>query len=86
MGWNTVFLKETSKLHFNLQNNAQIKFYFAHSYYAICKNELNCAGYTNYSHDFCSIVEKDNIFGVQFHPEKSHYYGMELMKKFNNLK
>ena len=85
MGWNTVNFSKSSKLKFSIQNKENIKFYFAHSYYVECSNEINLAAKTNYTHDFCSIVEKNNIFGVQFHPEKSHIYGMELFKKFNQI-
>jgi imidazole glycerol-phosphate synthase subunit HisH len=86
MGWNTVKFQKFSRLKFKIKDRELIKFYFAHSYYAECKDNVNLAGITNYSHEFCSIVEKNNIFGVQFHPEKSHIFGMELMKKFNEIK
>ena len=83
MGWNFVNFDKKSKLNFDL--NEKIKFYFAHSYYVECFDKSNLAAKTTYTHDFCSIVEKKNIFGVQFHTEKSHIYGMELLKKFNQL-
>ncbi len=85
MGWNQVNFSESSKLKFTIQMKEKIKFYFAHSYYVECFDKSNLAAKTTYTHDFCSIVEKKNIFGVQFHPEKSHIYGMELLKKFNQL-
>ena len=85
MGWNSVNFKKTSKLKFNIHDKEIVKFYFAHSYFAECNDIDNISATTNYSHDFCSIIEKKKIFGVQFHPEKSHIYGMELMKKFNEI-
>jgi glutamine amidotransferase len=85
MGWNSVNFKKKSKLKFNIHEKEIVKFYFAHSYFAECNDINNISATTNYSHDFCSIIEKKNIFGVQFHPEKSHIYGMELMKKYNEI-
>lgn len=78
MGWNYVFPKKDSVL---FKNIAKPKFYFVHSYYF----PTNCSvqsSYCNYSIDFCSSFEKDNIFGVQFHPEKSHNFGFQLLKNF----
>jgi len=83
MGWNNVKFSKFTKLNFSIKNLPDIRFYFAHSYYAICEDVANIAGETNYIHDFCSVVQKENIFGVQFHPEKSHVYGMELLRKFD---
>lgn len=61
------------------------RFYFVHSYYVECKNKEDIMLETDYGIKFTSGVSKDNIFGVQFHPEKSHKYGMRLMEKFINL-
>jgi glutamine amidotransferase len=58
------------------------RFYFVHSYYVECKNKEDIMLETEYGIKFTSGVSKDNIFGVQFHPEKSHKYGMKLMEKF----
>lgn len=80
MGWNVVNLTRDSLL-FNL-NGGEQRFYFVHSYYAECKNHEDITGLTNYGNDFISAFEHDNILGVQFHPEKSHRYGMNLLLKF----
>ena len=79
MGWNAVKFKESIFDNF-LNDN---KFYFVHSYYAKCNDEKNILGTTNYSKDFVSAVSK-NIYGVQFHPEKSHYYGKKFLEVFLN--
>ena len=61
------------------------RFYFVHSYYVECQNKEDIMLETNYGIKFTSGVSKDNIFGVQFHPEKSHKYGMKLIENFINL-
>mgnify|MGYP003629696070 FL=1 len=76
MGWN-----EVNPIKNELCDESS-RFYFVHSYYVECKEEKNIMLKTNYGMEFVSGVSKDNIFGVQFHPEKSHKYGMNLMKKF----
>ncbi len=80
MGWNFVNFEMNSQFYFKYKN--QIKFYFAHSYYASCKNKENIVGKTHYSIEFASAVKKKNIYGVQFHPEKSHNFGKEFFKNF----
>ena len=59
-------------------------FYFVHSYY-LDTNTDNKAADTNYEVDFCSVVEKDNIFGTQFHPEKSAKSGRKILENFANF-
>ena len=81
MGWNYVSPKEDSILFRNITNP---KFYFVHSYY-FPKNIEGQSSLCNYSIDFCSSFEKDNIYGVQFHPEKSHHFGYLLLKNFIEL-
>ena len=81
MGWNYVDIKKKSKFFFEYES--KLKFYFAHSYYAECKESNLEAGTTNYGKVFCSIVENLNLFGVQFHPEKSHNYGEKFIKKYS---
>ena len=76
MGWNVA-----SPITNELCNNDS-RFYFVHSYYVKCDEKDNIMLKTNYGMELVSGVSKDNIFGVQFHPEKSHKYGMDLMKKF----
>ena len=79
MGWN-----EVTPINNKLCDEVS-RFYFVHSYYAQCKNKNNIMLKTNYGIEFVSGIFDGNIFGVQFHPEKSHSYGMKLMKKFIDL-
>jgi glutamine amidotransferase len=83
MGWNDVQPRSTSTIFKNYQD--EISFYFVHSYHVICKNDSDILGTTSYGRDFTSAVQKDNIMGVQFHPEKSHKFGMQLLKNFCDL-
>ena len=81
MGWNYVHPKKDSILFNGISSP---KFYFVHSYYFPINNNVQ-SSYCNYSIDFCSSFEKDNIFGVQFHPEKSHHFGFQLLNNFIDL-
>ena len=83
MGWNTLKNYNDSKLFKGLETEA--RFYFVHSYYVSCDNPKLIAAYTDYGDSFASAIEKDNIFGVQFHPEKSHKYGMRVLTNFINV-
>lgn len=83
MGWNTVAVKKEKSIFNELEGES--KFYFVHSYYLVCKNTEDILATTNYRYDFVSAVEKNNIIGVQFHPEKSHKYGMKLLENFVRL-
>ena len=56
----------------------ELRFYFAHSYYVEPKSELTSVATSVYGNEFCAAFEQENIFGVQFHPEKSHKFGLEL--------
>ena len=79
MGWNTI-KTENSSLFDNLSNS---RFYFVHSFYIpICDKVI---AETNYGVNFGCAIQSENIYGVQFHPEKSHRFGMQLLKNFNNL-
>ena len=80
MGWNNVEFSEQSKLNFTYKEKH--KFYFAHSYYVECDNKENEVAITNYGFKFTSSIEKNNIFGVQFHPEKSHNFGKSFLRNF----
>jgi len=84
MGWNTVNVKNNSSKLFK-HSYKDMRFYFVHSYYVKCKFSDDILTETNYGGPFTSSVERENIFGVQFHPEKSHKYGMMLMKNFAEL-
>ena len=80
MGWNNVkIINNSFKMKFYSQNK---DFYFVHSYFFDCLSKKNIIGLTNYGLYFPSIVAKENIYGVQFHPEKSSDQGLQLIKSF----
>ncbi|TAL59628.1 MAG: imidazole glycerol phosphate synthase subunit HisH [Bacteroidetes bacterium] len=80
MGWNYVEQKKENNFYIDI--NEKPRFYFVHSYYVACNNESDILTTTNYGHNFVSSFARDNIFGVQFHPEKSHKFGMSLLRNF----
>lgn len=83
MGWNTVL---PVKENFIFKDVAQpMRFYFVHSYHFVCSDQTDVLGSTLYGYDFPSVIKYKNIIGVQFHPEKSHKYGMQLIKNFVEL-
>jgi glutamine amidotransferase len=81
MGWNKMFNKE-NKIFEGLQNPY---LYFVHSLHAVCDDRY-VIGYTDYDYKFVSAVNKDNIYGFQPHPEKSHNNGLKILENFVNLK
>mgnify|MGYP001208939950 CR=1 FL=1 len=81
MGWNIVSENKKNPLFENMPKN-EMRFYFVHSYYFDAENPKDIIGQTNYGFPFPSAVNQENIFGVQFHPEKSHQFGMQLLKNF----
>jgi len=80
MGWNTVQFRPDARLSKGLEQEA--RFYFVHSYHVVCEHDSSIAGETVHGYQFSSAVQQDNIFGVQFHPEKSHKFGLQLLKNF----
>ena len=80
MGWNSVEQVKSSSLYKGLNNKK--RFYFVHSYYVSCNRNEDILTTTTYGTNFVSSFEKDNIFGTQFHPEKSHKFGLQLFKNF----
>jgi glutamine amidotransferase len=80
MGWNLVLQKKKSILFGD--ELYEMRFYFVHSYYVSCHNADDILTTTIYGEEFVSGFQKGNIYGVQFHPEKSHKYGMLLLKNF----
>ena len=80
MGWNTVKVKQYSPIFENLFEES--RFYFVHSYHVSCNEEANVLATSCYGITFHSAVIKENIIGTQFHPEKSHKFGMKLLQKF----
>lgn len=83
MGWNDVKPVTDSPLFKELESGA--RFYFLHSYYFECERQQDAAALSSYGADFCSAVRRENIYGVQFHPEKSHHFGTQLLKNFAEL-
>ena len=80
MGWNELQVKKESRLFTDMYNNQ--RYYFVHSYHMACYQEADILAESNYSYNFVAAVEKENILGVQFHPEKSHKFGMKLYENF----
>ncbi len=80
MGWNKINIKKNDPMIKNLSEES--KFYFVHSYHAICKDRRDVLMTTDYMHDFHSGIASNNIYGFQFHPEKSHKYGYQIFKNF----
>jgi imidazole glycerol-phosphate synthase subunit HisH len=83
MGWNTVAMSSPSKL--TEEFDHEYKFYFVHSYFVKCQKPEDVILHTSHGISFDSGIQRDNIFGVQFHPEKSHKYGMKVFKNFAKL-
>lgn len=81
MGWNMVHPLQTDSL-FHEMGEEEKRFYFIHSYHVVCENPDDILATTRYGYEFTSSVHKDNIYGAQFHPEKSHKFGMNLLKNF----
>lgn len=83
MGWNNVHPVKASKLTINFDN--ETRFYFVHSYYVKSDNTEDVLTTTHYGIDFDSIIQHENIYGAQFHPEKSHKFGMRLLENFARI-
>lgn len=80
MGWNNIHIKDNKKLYKDIPDNEYV--YFVHSYRCVPDNENIVATTTDYSENFASSVECDNIFGCQFHPEKSSDAGLKILSNF----
>jgi glutamine amidotransferase len=83
MGWNEVSWKIESLILNSLSEKP--RYYFVHSYFVECNKKDDVLGTTHYGQDFVSAFQHGNIIGMQFHPEKSHKFGMELLKNFTKL-
>lgn len=83
MGWSAVEAATTNALLSRLTWPA--RFYFVHSFYVNCQSAGDVLLQSHYGHDFHAAFHHDNIWGVQFHPEKSHKFGMQLLKSFAEL-
>ena len=84
MGWNTIQVETENEL--ISASGEEKRFYFVHSFHVVCHNTQDTLATSRYGYDFTSAFQRDNIFGVQFHPEKSHQFGVQLMKNFIGLK
>ncbi len=91
MGWNTIALPTRAgdtprPLVHGLDDPSQrTRFYFVHSYHVTVRDPADAAALTHYGHDFVSMVQKGHIMGTQFHPEKSHKFGMQLLRNFAEM-
>lgn len=83
MGWNVVSAPKANPL-LPVTNEEQ-RFYFVHSYKVVPDDPAITIGTANYGGEFCAAFQQGNVFGVQFHPEKSHRFGMELLRRFVEL-
>ena len=80
IGWNKIWIKKNSLLMKNVSESSE--FYFVHSYHLKINNQSDILNETQYELIYPSAIEKDNIFGVQYHPEKSHDAGEQLLRNF----
>jgi imidazole glycerol-phosphate synthase subunit HisH len=83
MGWNSIEKKKDSPLLKDIPDNSF--YYFVHSYYVTCKDDKDILTMTEYSTHFVSAVQRNNVYGTQFHPEKSHEWGEKMLNNFLNL-
>lgn len=83
MGWNEVRVVRDNPV--LLTDGQEQRFYFVHSFHVVPDDLSVIIGSAEYGYEFCAAFQRGNIFGVQFHPEKSHRFGMALMKRFIEL-
>jgi len=83
MGWNSLNIQKQSSVFNDLENDP--RYYFLHSYYFECTNKEDVIATATYGEEFDCVVNHNNIYGIQCHPEKSHHNGMQLLKNFGEL-
>lgn len=83
MGWNRLIFKHKAPIFEGLESGEMM--YFAHSYHCLPADQMTIAALTDYGIDFVSAIWKDNIFGLQFHPEKSGAAGLKILANFGKL-
>lgn len=81
MGWNKLNVNQSALISSN--NNQLSEYYFLHSYYFDAEDKSNVNATSDYGFNFDAVINRENIYGVQFHPEKSHEYGEKLLKNFS---
>ena len=82
IGWQNLNIKKNNKI---IKDINDLDFYFVHSYALYARNEEEVIASAKYGEEFCSIIQKENIIGVQFHPEKSQQAGMKILQNFLSL-
>ncbi|PEN15224.1 imidazole glycerol phosphate synthase subunit HisH [Longibacter salinarum] len=85
MGWNVLTPTRSSRLLDGLDEGGEPYVYFVHSYHAVADDEADVLATSTYGHTFPAVVQRDNVFGVQFHPEKSQYHGLRILENFTQL-
>jgi glutamine amidotransferase len=83
MGWRSLTLKN-NKIDL-YETDKYYKFYFVHSYHVVCDDKEDVNATIKYGYEITCSVQRDNIYGVQFHPEKSHKYGMRFFESFTKI-
>jgi len=83
MGWNSINKRKESRLLEYIRQDEM--FYFVHSFHLDCNQKQDILTKTEYSYEFVSAIEHENIYGTQFHPEKSHEWGFQLLKNFSKI-
>lgn len=82
MGWSYIKVQKENPL---ISLNAHHRFYFVHSYHVVCADPLNSVASSEFGNEFTCMVQKDNVYGAQFHPEKSLRFGMQFLENFAKL-
>ncbi|MDY6836315.1 MAG: imidazole glycerol phosphate synthase subunit HisH [Chloroflexota bacterium] len=80
MGWNSIDIHRESPILHGVHSDSE--FYFVHSYHVCCRADSSVIATTNYGYEFASVIQKERIYGTQFHPEKSHGNGSSILKNF----
>jgi glutamine amidotransferase len=83
VGWNTVTVRKANAL--IPESAEERRFYFTHTYHAVCAKESDVLATADYGYPFAAAFAHGNVYGVQFHPEKSHRFGMEVIRNFLSL-
>lgn len=79
MGWNLISVQRQNPL---INAEGESRFYFVHSYKAVCERDEEIIATCTHGEEFCCAYGRDNVYGVQFHPEKSHRFGMDLFRRY----